>query len=259
MTRPWIALALILTLPLAAHAASLDDIRTRGVLRVGVKTDAPPFGSLDGAGRHVGFEVDLARFFARVLFDDDRRAELVPVTTATRWSLLEAGRIDLVIATVTATPERRAQVELSEPYFMSGSLLLVPRGSAVSGLADLAERRLAVVRGSVHERDAAELQPRAHLHPVDSVEAAVQAVRSGQAAACLYDDVVILGLAHRDGGLAAVGRPLHPRPFAVAARKGETELIRWINGWLARSRRDGSYAAMWQRYFRPFESHLVGG
>ena len=64
---------------------------------------------------------------ARVLFDDDRRVQLTRVTTATRFPLLQAGRVDLVIATVTATPERRGLGELSDPCFMSGSLVPVPR------------------------------------------------------------------------------------------------------------------------------------
>jgi len=74
-------------------------------------------------GRPVGFEIDLARYLARVLFDDERRARLVPVTTATRFAELQAGRVDLLIATVTATDERRRLAELSEPYFVSASLV----------------------------------------------------------------------------------------------------------------------------------------
>src|SRR5262249_31393513 len=107
------AVAFVLTLGTCAHAeSSLDDIRTRGLIRVGVKTDAPPFGFLDGHGRPAGFEIDLARFLARVLFDDDRRAQLVPVTTGTRFGALQTGVVDLLIATITATEERRSQAEL---------------------------------------------------------------------------------------------------------------------------------------------------
>ena len=257
---PWIAVAILVAWAPGVRAeSSLDDIRARGVLRVGIKTDAPPFGSLDGAGRHVGFEVELARLFARVLFDDDRRVQLTRVTTATRFPLLQAGRVDLVIATVTATPERRGLGELSDPYFMSGSLVLVPRASPATGLVDLAERRVAVVRGSVQEQDVAELQPRARLRAVDSVAAAVLAVKRGEADALVYDDVVVLELAQRDRDVIAIGHPLRPRPYVVAARKWDTGLIRWVNGWLAKIRRDGSYAEMWRRHFAPFESRLVGG
>src|SRR5262245_47004850 len=145
----WAAVALVLAIGTCTHAASsLNDIRARGLLRVGVKTDAPPFGSFDEGGRHVGFEIDLARFFARVLFDDDSRVQLVPVTTRTRFEELQAGRVDLLLATVTATEERRGLAELSEPYFISASLLLVAQESRLERPSDAAGQRVAVVKGS---------------------------------------------------------------------------------------------------------------
>ena len=256
----WIAAALVLAVATGAQAEStVDAVRARGTLRVGVKTDAPPFGSIDAAGRPVGFEIDLARFFARVLFDDDRRAELVAVTTATRFEALRAGRVDLLIATVTATEDRQRQLELSEPYFMAASLLLVQKASGVQGLADLVARPVTVVRDSVQAHDIGILQPRALVSAVGSVAEGVDAVRSGQSDAFVYDDVVLLAVAQSDAALRIVGRPLAPRPFVVAARKDDAQLIRWVNGWLARMRRDGSYGEIWRRYFQPFESHLVGG
>ena len=256
----WIVAALVLAVASGAQAEStVDAVRARGTLRVGVKTDAPPFGSIDAAGRPIGFEIDLARFFARVLFDDDRRAELVAVTTATRFEALRAGRVDLLIATVTATEDRQRQMELSEPYFMAASLLLVQKASGVQGLADLVARPVTVVRDSVQAHDIGILQPRALVSAVGSVAEGVDAVRSGQSDAFVYDDVVLLAVAQSDAALRIVGRPLAPRPFVVAARKDDAQLIRWVNGWLARMRRDGSYGEIWRRYFQPFESHLVGG
>ena len=258
--RAGIAVAIVLALATVAHGeSSLDTIRARGVLRVGVKSDARPFASLDALGRPVGFEIDLARLFARVLFGDDGRVELLPVTTATRFEVLQAGRVDLVAATITTTDERRKLAELSDPYFMSASLVLVPRASKVEELADLSGRQIAVVRGSVQERDVAELQSRARLIAVASAAEGARAVKGGRADAFVYDDVVLLGLAQNDPAFRVIGQPIGPRPYAVAARKGDTELIRWVNGWLAKMRRDGSYGDLWRRYFAPFESRLVGG
>src|SRR5262249_21307521 len=149
----WAAIALVLAIVTCARAETLlDAIRARGLLRVGVKTDAPPFGAVDDGGRHVGFEIDLARFFARVLFDDDSRAQLVPVTTETRFGELQAGGVDLLLATITATEERRSLAELSEPYFISASLLLVAQESRLDRLSDAAGQRVAVVKGSIQER-----------------------------------------------------------------------------------------------------------
>lgn len=258
--RSGIAAAIVLVLVTVAHAgSSLDTIRARGVLRVGVKFDAPPFSSLDALGRPVGFEIDLVRLFARVLFDDDRRVGFVRVTTGTRFAALDAGLVDLVAATITATDERRQLAELSDPYFMSGSLVLVPRASKVEGLAELGGRRVVVVRDSVQERDVAELQSRALLVVVTSTAEGVRVVKGGQADAFVYDDVVLLGLAQHDSALRVIGQPIAARPYAFAARKGDVELMRWVNGWLAKMRRDGSYGELWRRYFGPFESRLVGG
>ena len=258
--RAWAAVATVLATGTCAYAeSSLDAIRARGVLRVGVKMDAAPFGSLDAAGRPIGFEIELARLFARVLLDDDARVKFVPVTTATRFGILQAGGVDLLVATVTATEERRKLAELSDPYFMSASLILVPRASKVEELADLGGRRVAVVRSSLQERDVAELQSRALLVAVASAAEGVRAVKGGQADAFAYDDVVLLRLAQHDPAFRVAGQPIGPRPYAVAARKGDAELIRWVNGWLAKMRRDGSYGELWRRYFAPFESRLVGG
>ena len=256
----WIVAALVLAVATGAHAESaVDAVRARGALRVGVKADAPPFGSVDAAGRPVGFEIELARFFARVLFDDDRRAELVPVTTAPRFDALTAGRVDVLLATVTATDERRRLLELSDPYFMAASRVLVRNDSRVQGLADLAARPVAVVRDSAQARDVGELQPRAVVRVVGSVLEGVHAVRSGQAEGFVYDDLVLLSLVGSDPALRILRTPLAPRPFVAAARRQDAELIRWVNGWLARMRRDGSYGEMWRRHFGPFESHLIGG
>ena len=262
--RPLVAVALAVALAAGATApavadSSLEASRARGVLRVGVKANGAPFGSRDAGGRPVGFEIDIARLLTRVLFNDDRRAEFTTVTTATRFDILESGRVDLVIATLTVTDERRSLAELSDPYFVSAALLLVRRSSPVEHLGDLAGRRVAVIKGSVQERDVAELQSRAEVVALESIAAAVQAVKSGAVEAFAYDDVVLLLLAQQDGTLRVAGPPIAPRPFAIAARKGEIGLIRWVDGWLAKMRRDGSYGELWRRYFAPFESRLVGG
>src|SRR5439155_193787 len=82
--------------------------------------------------------------------------------------------------------------------------------------------------------------------------AGAHAVRSGQADAFLYDDVAVLALARRDPALRVTGAPIRPRAYVAAARKEDTGLIRWVNGWLAKMRRDGTYRCLWRRYFTPF-------
>src|SRR5262245_33024870 len=139
---PFALAAIVLTMLAATEIASaqsaLETVKKRGKLVVGVKTDAPPFGNVAANGKNVGFDVDIAHRLAQALFNDENRVELVAVTAATRIPLLQSEKVDIIIAAMTITDERRQLVEFSEPYFMSGSLLLVRQTSAARGLEDLA-------------------------------------------------------------------------------------------------------------------------
>jgi len=94
-----ILVAGLLALALAGQAAAgtLDEVKKRGKLIAGVKTDFPPFGYVDSAGKNLGFDVDVAHLFAKALFDDENKVELVAVTSGNRIPFLQSGKIDIII------------------------------------------------------------------------------------------------------------------------------------------------------------------
>jgi hypothetical protein len=96
--------AAILLVAGPAAAQTLDKIKQRGVLVVGSKADYKPFGFRDPAGNIVGFEPDLGRDVAERLAV---KLELEPVVSSNRMQFLQQGKIDLMIATMNDTPERR--------------------------------------------------------------------------------------------------------------------------------------------------------
>jgi ABC-type amino acid transport substrate-binding protein len=241
----------------SAAQSTLEMVKKRGKLIAGVKTDFPPFGTIDAGGNNVGFDVDVARLFAKALFNDATQVELVAVTSGNRIPFLQSGKIDIIIATVTVTDERRQVVEFSEPYFLSGSLLLVPKASAARGLEDMAGKTIAVVQGAIQDKDVAELQPKATRIKFGKVSEAVLAVKGGRADAYVHDDIVIRSLAKENPDLKAVGKPFMPRPYGIAVRKGDTEFIQWVNAQLDRMRQDGTYDHLWKHYFADVEANLV--
>jgi polar amino acid transport system substrate-binding protein len=132
----------------AAKAASLDDIRARGVLIVGAKTDYPPYGFKDKSGAIVGFEPDLAADLAKHL---GVSLKIVPALTADRIELLKSGAVDLVIATMSITEERRKEAALFEPpYYAAGAGLLLRRGLRIEESSDLKGRRICAVEGNIY-------------------------------------------------------------------------------------------------------------
>jgi len=247
----WLVVFLVSALGVAgpASAGGLDDARSPGKLLVGVKTDFPPFGYLDPSGEPAGFDVDVARDLAKALFEDEGRLETVPVTTGSRIPFLYSDWIDMIVATVTVTEERRQVLEFSDPYFVSASLLLVPAGSPLRGIEDLAGKTVAVIEGSVQEKDLALVAPGAKRIAFRNTGEAVQALKAKKADALCQDDVLVLALAKENRGLSAAGKPILPRPYAIAVRKGDLATLRWINEKLSAMKKDGSYDRLREKYF----------
>jgi polar amino acid transport system substrate-binding protein len=91
-------------------AGTLGDVKARGKLIVGVKTDYPPLGFLDNKRVNKGFDIDLAKAFSKELFGNEEAVEFVSVTSENRIPMLTSGKIDIIIATLTITEQRKREV-----------------------------------------------------------------------------------------------------------------------------------------------------
>ena len=240
-----------------AMAGTLDEIKARGKLIAGVKGDYKPFGYFETDGKHVGLDVDIARTFAKALFSDENKLELVPVTSAQRIPTLLSKKVDIIIASMTITDERKKQVDFSDPYFLSGSLMLAPKQSAIKNMSDLRGKTVGVIQGTIQVGDMEELAPTSERVRFDKVNEALFALKSGQTDAFAQDDILMLTLAHDNADLKTVGDPFKPRPFGIAVRKGETEFLSWVNEQMSALRSDGTYDQLWKKYFGDVEAKLM--
>jgi len=240
-----------------AAAGGLEDAWQRGKLLVGVKSDFPPFGYLDESGVQQGIDTEVARYLAKALFDESgERLELVPVTSGSRIPFLYSGWIDVIAASMTVTEERKRVLEFSDPYFLSGSLILVSRDSPINGLQGIADKRVAVLEGAIQENDLEQIAPRAVRVRFGTLGEAVDALKSKQVDAVCTDDGVVLYLAGKNQDMKAVGTPFNPHPYAIAVRKGDLELVKWINKQLAKMKADGTYEKLRQKYLGETEPML---
>jgi ABC-type amino acid transport substrate-binding protein len=254
-----VAAVVVLGLAVTAWAgeSTLAEVKKRGKLIAGVKTDFPPFGYVDSGGKNMGFDVDVAHLFAKALFDDENKVELVAVTSGNRIPFLQSEKIDIIIATVTVTDERKQVVEFSDPYFLSGSLLLVPKASPIKGVEDLAGKTVAVIQGAIQDKDIEQLAPKANRVKYGKVSEAVLTLKGGRADAFAQDDILIVTLAKENPDLKAAGKPFVPRPYGIAVRKGDVEFVKWVNDQLAKMKKDGSYDRLWKKYFGEVEAFLI--
>lgn len=147
------ALALVMSFQ-AAAADQLDRVKQRGKLIVGVKNDYPPFGSLNANGEIEGFEIDLAKAVAKELTGRDDAIEMVPVIASNRIEFLNAGRVDILFATLAPSPERAKALDFTKPYYMlAGIVLLAPKDSPYKSWDDVKGQRLCSQQGNLYNKE----------------------------------------------------------------------------------------------------------
>lgn len=163
-------------------------IAARGEIVVGVKTDFAPFGMLDADGRPVGMEVDLAHRLASSL---GVRARVVGVSTDNRFQRLEQGAVDVLLATVGDTRERRTLATAVEPHYHAGGVtVMLPQASRVADWAALRGQTLCAVQGAYFNRSITQRHILT-LQTYRSVRDALLALESSRCAGLLYTDVAV--------------------------------------------------------------------
>jgi polar amino acid transport system substrate-binding protein len=215
-----------------AQAGSLDDLRARGTIVVGTKADYQPFGFRNATGGIVGFEPDLAAEIAKAL---GVSLKLVPVVATTRVELLNSGDIDLVIATMNDTPERRKQVDFVEPsYYASGVNVLAPKAARLHVWQELHGKPVCTVEGSFY---VAELKDRYEpdLHLYRDTNQVYAAVKSGECFAA-YDDAAIIGQLQKPEwqNYEMPLRSILLQPWGMAVKQGNTELAAFVGALVKR-------------------------
>ncbi len=187
-----LALALLAAcfLSTSARADRLDLIKKRGAVIVGVKLDYPPFGMLDAAGDFRGFEHDLAADLARRLGVELRK---VGVTGSNRLQKLEDGSIDILLATMGDTADRRRLATLIEPdYYASGVTLMMPPGRSPNDWSDLRGKKICATQGAYFNRPMAQ-RYLLDLQMFNNVRDAKLAMRDGRCVGWMFDDTAIAG------------------------------------------------------------------
>src|SRR6266513_5391050 len=127
-------------------------VKSRGRWIIGVKCDFPPFGYITASGKHAGYDVEVAKAFARFAFGHGNRVSYVCVTTPSRIPALTSKRVDIIISTLTFTKARAQVIDYSLPYYGATGRLLLPNNSSIHTLRDLSGKTVATTRGSIYDR-----------------------------------------------------------------------------------------------------------
>ncbi|MFM8802325.1 MAG: transporter substrate-binding domain-containing protein [Planctomycetia bacterium] len=230
-------------------------------LRVGMELSYPPFEMTDPQGRPAGVSVRLAEALGDhvgrpVVIENIAFDGLIPA--------LKAGRIDCVISSMTATPEREKSIAFSKPYLKTGLALLIAARSPVQSAADLDApgRVVAVKQGTTGQQWAASSLKQARLLVLDTEAAAVLEVIQGRADAFIYDSMSVYTnhRRHPQATRAALA-PFREEAWAVGLKLGNDDLRRQIDDFLDAFRAAGGFDRLGDEYLGEqkayFEEHGI--
>lgn len=198
---------------------TFDKIVKRGYVIVGVKYDAKPFGYEEN-GVLKGFDIDMAHSIAKELLGNANAVEFKRVTAANRILAINSNQVDMVIATMSVTPQRKQIVDFSRPYFYSGLSILVPKKSKITTIRDLNGKKVVIVYGSTAERDLMMFAPETIIQGYKTYTSGFEALKEGRAAAMTSDDTILLGFAMQNKNFKLLPRRYSKEPYAVAVKKG---------------------------------------
>lgn len=226
--------------------SSMAAIVERGRLIVGVDQNQFLFGYRNPAtGQLEGFDIDIAREIAMAIFGNPDSIELKVVGAADRETMLESGEVDLIARTFSISCARKEKVAFSSVYFYADQRILVSKGSEIFSGADLSGKKGCAVTGTTSLVKLAGLNPNLTVFGASQWPDCLVMLQQGQIDVIGTDYVVLAGLAAQDPNVEVVGPSISVEPYGIGVNKNNEDLVRFVNGVLARIRADGT----WERLY----------
>jgi polar amino acid transport system substrate-binding protein len=234
MNRKWLQSLAIALLSLGlfnvAWADRFEEILAKGVVRIGVPLDVPPFGSQNVNREPEGFDVDIANMVAKAL---GVKLELTQITGANRLPYLLTDKVDIVISVMGLTPERAKQIMFTAPYANTSLAVYGPKKLVVKSAADLKNYKVAAARGTTQELALSAANPKANIMRTEDDATAAAAYLSGQAEIFATNSIVAIDLAKKNPKKEFdLKFNIRRSPAHMGVKMGEHNLVRWLDSFI---------------------------
>jgi polar amino acid transport system substrate-binding protein len=216
-------------------------------LAVGSDIPYPPFEQKASGGGYTGFDVELMEAIGKEI---GREPEFIDSSFETIFRDVGQGKFEAVMSAATITPEREKVVTFSLPYYLSEQAILVKEGSEITGLADLKGRVVAAQQGTTGLELGKEKAEAKELRPFPEGPDADNALKAGTVEAVIIDAPVAKQQAEELGGIEIVEKVPTDETYGIAVSQENTELIEQINEGLKEAIKDGSYAKVYEKWFK---------
>src|SRR5438034_535817 len=242
------------------YAGTLKKIAESGTVQIGYRENSPPFAFLDANRKPIGYSLDLCEIVVEEIAAElgrDVKAQYRPVTPENRFDLVTSGAIDLECGSTTNNLERRKIAAFSPTMFVTGTKLLVRRGSGILNFRDLAGKTVVLTRGTVHETAIPKLAQRQNI-PIKFVFGSdhgesFQLLATGKADAFANDDVQLYGMVAEKKAAAdfrVVGDFLTYADYALMFRKDDPEFAEVVERAFHKLAGSREIVAIYERWFQ---------
>lgn len=231
----------------AAPQSALQTVLQRGTLRVGDCLSFAPFGFYDKDGNADGYDVDLAKALAKEM---GVKLEMVNTTSANRIPNLQTNKVDVVFCNFTRNLDRAKEITFTNPYVVASEAMLVRKNSGIQSAHDMAGKTIATVKGSTNGDEVRNLGIKVNIQEYDSSQAAILAVKQGQADAMIEDNNFLAYQAKLDPTLVVTNEALVPLEYnAFAVKQGDQVWANYLNEFLFEINASGDNATLYQKWF----------
>jgi polar amino acid transport system substrate-binding protein len=223
-------------------------------LRVGSDIPYPPFEQ-GNAPNYSGFDVELMEAVAQNI---GREAKFIDTSFETIFSYLAYDSFEVVASAATITEEREKTVDFTNPYFLSEQAIVVKEGSAIDSVEDLKGVKVGIQQGTTGQEFVEENAEAGEIRPYAQGTDAVDAVRLGLADAIVIDKPVAENVVSAGEGLEIAAVIPTDEEYGFAVAEGEKKLLRELNEGLEEAIDDGTYARIYQKWFKRQPPKIIG-
>lgn len=224
-----------------------NNNKEAGVIIVGTNAEFRPFEYME-KNEIKGFDVDLINEIGKLT---GKKFQFKHMAFDSLLAAMMSGKIDMIVSGMTATDERRKNVDFSDPYFNAVQSIIVKEGSDIKTFNDLKGKRIGVVLGYTGDIAVTEKYGKdANITRYAGTGEAIISLISNKIDVAVLDNAPAKSYAEKNKGLVVLDTDLAVEQYSIAMPKGSTELVKEINSALKTLKENGTYYKLLEKYFK---------
>jgi len=226
---------------------SISVFAKNNVVYVGTNAEFAPFEYLD-KNKIVGFDIDLLDAISK---ETGLEFKIQDMAFDGLLPALQTKKIDMVIAGMSATPERQKAVAFSKPYFKAKQVVITTpeKAKSLKSFKDLAGKKVGVMLGFTGDTVVSEIKG-VKVERFNAAYAAILALSQNKIDAVVLDSEPAKKYTANNKQFVIANIPAEEEDYAIAFRKNDKELINKVNAALDKIKANGEYDKLLKKYFK---------